>query len=92
MLCLKCIEEPPPHVVFILCTTELHKVLPTIVSRCQVFHFRTLSIQTIAQHLQEVADAEAIAVNDDALMAIARFAEGGLRDALQLLGQVSLPR
>ncbi|OUC14558.1 MAG: DNA polymerase III, subunit gamma and tau [Alkalinema sp. CACIAM 70d] len=87
---LKCIEEPPPHVVFILCTTEVHKVLPTIVSRCQVFHFRTLSIQTIAQHLQEVANAEAIAVEDDALMTIARFAEGGLRDALQLLGQVSL--
>jgi DNA polymerase-3 subunit gamma/tau len=87
---LKCIEEPPPHVVFILCTTEVHKVLPTIVSRCQVFHFRALSIQTIAQHLQEVANAEAIAVEDDALMAIARFAEGGLRDALQLLGQVSL--
>jgi len=87
---LKCIEEPPPHVVFILCTTELHKVLPTIVSRCQVFHFRALSIQTIAQHLQEVVDAEAIAINDDALMAIARLAEGGLRDALQLLGQVGL--
>lgn len=87
---LKCIEEPPPHVVFILCTTEVHKVLPTIVSRCQVFHFRALSLQTIAQHLKEVADAEAIAVRDDALMAIARFAEGGLRDALQLLGQVSL--
>lgn len=87
---LKCIEEPPPHVVFILCTTEVHKVLPTIVSRCQVFHFRALSIQTITQHLQEVADAEAIAVEDEALMAIARLAEGGLRDALQLLGQVSL--
>src|SRR6476619_295851 len=66
---LKCIEEPPPHVVFILCTTEVHKVLPTIVSRCQVFHFRALSIQTIAQHLQEVANAEVIAINDDALMA-----------------------
>ena len=87
---LKCIEEPPPHVVFILCTTEVHKVLPTIVSRCQVFHFRALSVHTIAQHLQTVADAEAIAVEDEALMAIARFAEGGLRDALQLLGQVSL--
>ncbi len=87
---LKCIEEPPPHVVFILCTTEVHKVLPTIVSHCQVFHFRALSIQTIAQHLQEVAEAEVIAASDDALMAIARFAKGGLRDALQLLDQVSL--
>jgi DNA polymerase III subunit gamma/tau len=87
---LKCIEEPPPHVVFILCTTEVHKVLPTIVSRCQVFHFRALSMQTIAQHLQEIADAEAIAVSNDALVAIARLAEGSLRDALQHLGQVSL--
>ncbi len=87
---LKCIEEPPPHVVFILCTTEQHKVLPTIVSRCQVFNFRTLSIQTIVQHLRIVADAESISINEEALNAIARLSDGGLRDALQLLGQASL--
>ncbi|ODG98400.1 DNA polymerase III subunit gamma/tau, partial [Nostoc sp. KVJ20] len=87
---LKCIEEPPPHVVFILCTTELHKVLPTIVSRCQVFNFRTLSVQAIVQHLGIVADAESISIDDEALTAIARLSDGGLRDALQLLGQVSL--
>ncbi|MEA5600425.1 DNA polymerase III subunit gamma/tau [Nostoc sp. UHCC 0252] len=87
---LKCIEEPPPHVVFILCTTELHKVLPTIVSRCQVFNFRTLSVQAIVQHLGIVADAESISIDDQALTAIARLSDGGLRDALQLLGQVSL--
>ncbi|MEH1965320.1 DNA polymerase III subunit gamma/tau [Nostoc sp.] len=87
---LKCIEEPPPHVVFILCTTELHKVLPTIVSRCQVFNFRTLSVQAIVQHLGIVADAESISVDDQALTAIARLGDGGLRDALQLLGQVNL--
>ncbi|MEH2244556.1 DNA polymerase III subunit gamma/tau [Nostoc sp.] len=87
---LKCIEEPPPHVVFVLCTTELHKVLPTIVSRCQVFNFRTLSVQTIVQHLRIVADAESISIDDEALTAIARLSDGGLRDALQLLGQVSL--
>lgn len=87
---LKCIEEPPPHVVFVLCTTELHKVLPTIVSRCQVFNFRTLSVQTIVQHLRIVADAESISIDDEALTAIARLGDGGLRDALQLLGQVSL--
>ena len=87
---LKCIEEPPPHVVFILCTTELHKVLPTIVSRCQVFNFRTLSVQAIVQHLGIVADAESISIDDQALTAIARLGDGGLRDALQLLGQVSL--
>ncbi len=87
---LKCIEEPPPHVVFILCTTEQHKVLPTIVSRCQVFNFRTLSIQTIVQHLRIIADAESISINEEALTAIARLSDGGLRDALQLLGQASL--
>ncbi|MBY5311204.1 DNA polymerase III subunit gamma/tau (plasmid) [Aphanizomenon flos-aquae CCAP 1446/1C] len=87
---LKCIEEPPPHVIFILCTTEQHKVLPTIVSRCQVFNFRTLSIQTIVQHLRIIADAESISINEEALIAIARLSDGGLRDALQLLGQASL--
>jgi DNA polymerase III subunit gamma/tau len=87
---LKCIEEPPPHVVFILCTTEQHKVLPTIISRCQVLNFRTLSVQAIVQHLRIVADAESITINDEALKAIARLSDGGLRDALQLLGQVRL--
>jgi len=87
---LKCIEEPPPHVVFILCTTEQHKVLPTIISRCQVFNFRTLSIQTIVQHLRIIADAESISINEEALIAIARLSDGGLRDALQLLSQASL--
>ncbi|BAZ33931.1 DNA polymerase III gamma and tau subunits (plasmid) [Cylindrospermum sp. NIES-4074] len=87
---LKCIEEPPAHVVFILCTTELHKVLPTIVSRCQVFNFRTLSVQAIVQHLRIVADAESISIDNEALTAIARLSDGGLRDALQLLGQASL--
>jgi DNA polymerase-3 subunit gamma/tau len=87
---LKCIEEPPPHVVFILCTTEQHKVLPTIISRCQVFNFRTLSIKTIVQHLRIIADAESISINEEALSAIARLSDGGLRDALQLLGQASL--
>ncbi|MBD2295172.1 DNA polymerase III subunit gamma/tau [Anabaena sphaerica FACHB-251] len=87
---LKCIEEPPPHVVFILCTTEQHKVLPTIISRCQVFNFRTLSIKTIVQHLRIIADAESISVDDEGLNAIARLSDGGLRDALQLLGQASL--
>ncbi|WP_016948760.1 DNA polymerase III subunit gamma/tau [Anabaena sp. PCC 7108] len=87
---LKCIEEPPPHVVFILCTTEQHKVLPTIISRCQVFNFRTLSIQTIVQHLRIIANAESISINEEALIAIARLSDGGLRDALQLLGQASL--
>lgn len=87
---LKCIEEPPKHVVFILCTTEAHKVLPTIASRCQRFEFRALSVKTIVQHLRWIADMEAISIQDEALLAIARVCEGGLRDALQLLAQARL--
>lgn len=87
---LKCIEEPPAHVVFILCTTEPHKVLPTITSRCQVFNFRALSISAIVEQLRFVAQKESIAIADEALVAIARTADGGLRDALQLLDQLSL--
>jgi DNA polymerase III subunit gamma/tau len=87
---LKCIEEPPKHVVFILCTTEAYKVLPTIASRCQRFEFRVLSVKTIVKHLRWIADTEAIAIQDEALLAIARLCDGGLRDALQLLAQVRL--
>lgn len=87
---LKCIEEPPKHVVFILCTTEAHKVLPTIASRCQRFEFRALSVKTLVKHLRWIADTEAIVIQDEALLAIARLCEGGLRDALQLLAQARL--
>ncbi|MBR8834422.1 MAG: AAA family ATPase [Stigonema ocellatum SAG 48.90 = DSM 106950] len=87
---LKCIEEPPAHVIFIFCTTEPHKVLPTITSRCQVFNFRALSITAIVEQLRFVAQKESIAITDEALVAIARTADGGLRDALQLLDQLSL--
>lgn len=87
---LKCIEEPPAHAVFVFCTTELHKVLPTIISRCQRFDFRALSVQTIASHLRHVAEAEAMTIGGEALMAIARLSEGGMRDALQLLSQARL--
>jgi len=87
---LKCIEEPPSHVVFILCTTEAHKVLPTITSRCQRFEFRALSVKTIVKHLRSIADREAIVIEDEALVAIARLCDGGLRDALQLLAQARL--
>lgn len=87
---LKCIEEPPPHVVFILCTTEAHKVLPTIASRCQIFNFKALSIDAIVGQLHQVAISESIAITDEAISAIARHSDGGLRDALQLLSQLSL--
>jgi DNA polymerase-3 subunit gamma/tau len=87
---LKCIEEPPKHVVFILCTTESHKVLPTITSRCQKFEFRAISTKTITAQLRRVAAAEEMTISDEALLAIARLVDGGMRDALQLLTQVSL--
>ncbi|NES98264.1 MAG: DNA polymerase III subunit gamma/tau, partial [Desertifilum sp. SIO1I2] len=87
---LKCLEEPPSHVVFILCTTEAHKVLPTINSRCQTFNFKALSIEAIVEQLERVAKQEAIAITDEATLAIARHSDGGLRDALQLLSQLSL--
>lgn len=87
---LKCLEEPPHHVVFILCTTEQHKVLPTINSRCQTFLFRSLPILSIVQQLTMIAQKESIAITEPAKIAIARAANGGMRDALQLLDQLSL--
>jgi DNA polymerase-3 subunit gamma/tau len=87
---LKVIEEPPPRVAFILCTTEAHKVLPTITSRCITFNFKALSGQAIIDHLQSIAEAESIDITEEALTAIARTVNGGLRDALQLLSQLSL--
>lgn len=87
---LKCLEEPPAHVVFILCTTEAHKVLPTIISRCQTFNFRSLSVDAIVGQLDKISVAESIAIAPEAMRAIARTCDGGLRDALQLLSQLSL--
>ncbi|MEZ2247010.1 DNA polymerase III subunit gamma/tau [Microcoleus sp.] len=87
---LKCLEEPPAHVVFILCTTEAHKLLPTIISRCQTFNFRALSVDAILGQLQKISSAESIAITMDSMRAIARTCDGGLRDALQLLSQLSL--
>ncbi len=87
---LKVIEEPPARALFLLCTTEAHKVLPTIISRCQTFNFKALSLQTIANHLRALAAIESIEISDSALTALARTARGGLRDALQLLSQLSL--
>lgn len=87
---LKCLEEPPARVVFILCTTESNKVLATITSRCQVFSFRALAVSAIVEQLTHIAKQEAIEIADEAKYAIARVAEGGLRDALQILEQLSL--
>src|SRR5512137_955522 len=85
---LKTLEEPPEHVKFVLATTDVHKVPETIVSRCQRFDFRRLSLQQIADQLGQVAAAERMKVSPAALGLVARAAEGGMRDALSLLDRV----
>lgn len=86
---LKILEEPPEHLLFILCTTELHKVLPTIVSRCQRHNFKRLTPADIAGRLRYVAEKEGIDLTDDAAALLARLADGGMRDGLSLLDQCS---
>ena len=85
---LKSIEEPPAHVVFMMATTELHKIPDTILSRSQVFELRTIPIRLIAAHLRKIADAEGIDVSEPALLLIARAAEGSMRDAQSAFDQV----
>jgi DNA polymerase-3 subunit gamma/tau len=85
---LKTLEEPPPHVKFIFATTDVHKVLPTILSRCQRFDLRRISVQDIVDRLRRGCADEGIAISEDALLAIARGAEGGLRDAESALDQI----
>lgn len=85
---LKILEEPPSHVVFVLATTEAHRVLSTIVSRCQRFDFRRPGVKTLVEKLREISDAEGIDVEEDALTVIARRAEGSFRDAEGLLEQL----
>lgn len=87
---LKTIEEPPPRVIFVLATTEEHKVPPTIISRCQRLMFRLVSHEDLIVHLRNVADQEEINIEDSALELIARRSGGGLRDAMGLLDQASL--
>ncbi|MEK8024289.1 MAG: DNA polymerase III subunit gamma/tau [Candidatus Hydrogenedentota bacterium] len=82
---LKTIEEPPPNVLFILATTDAHKVPPTIRSRCQRFDFRPLSVEELSLRLKKIADREKIRIDDDALGLICDYAEGGVRDALSAL-------
>ena len=85
---LKSIEEPPPHVVFMMATTELDKIPETVLSRSQVYEFRTISTKAIADQLRTIVDAEGIAVGDESLQLIARDAEGSMRDAQSKLDQV----
>ena len=85
---LKTLEEPPKHAIFILATTEKHKIIPTILSRCQIFDFRRIGVNDIKEHLAEVAKAEGIEAEDDALHIIAQKADGALRDALSIFDRV----
>jgi len=85
---LKTLEEPPKHAIFILATTERHKILPTILSRCQVFTFNRIKVDDIANHLQHVAKSENIVAEPEALHVIAQKADGGLRDALSMFDQL----
>ena len=85
---LKTLEEPPPYAIFILATTEKHKILPTILSRCQIFDFNRIQVEDIANHLASIAKREEISVDADGLHIIAQKADGGLRDALSMFDQI----
>jgi DNA polymerase-3 subunit gamma/tau len=85
---LKTLEEPPKHAIFILATTEKHKIIPTILSRCQIFDFRRINVQDTKNHLARVAKSEGIEAADDALHIIAQKSDGALRDALSIFDRV----
>ena len=86
---LKTLEEPPRHAIFILATTEKHKILPTIMSRCQIYDFKRMGVDNIVSHLRHVAEQEGIKTEDAALNVIAQKADGGMRDALSIFDQVA---
>lgn len=86
---LKTLEEPPKHVVFILATTEKYKIIPTILSRCQIFEFKRIQILDIKNYLEKIAKQENIKYDEDSLYLIAQKAEGGLRDALSIFDRIS---
>lgn len=85
---LKTLEEPPPYAIFILATTEKHKILPTILSRCQIFDFKRITTKDTIEHLQEIADKEDIKADKAALQVIAQKSEGCMRDALSVLDKI----
>ena len=86
---LKTLEEPPSHVIFILATTEKHKILPTILSRCQIYDFERMTVRNTIEHLKSVADKEGITYEEQALAVIAEKADGGMRDALSIFDQAA---
>ncbi|MEO4005545.1 MULTISPECIES: DNA polymerase III subunit gamma/tau [unclassified Flavobacterium] len=85
---LKTLEEPPRHAIFILATTEKHKIIPTILSRCQIFDFKRITVKDAKEHLAEVAKSQNIVFEDDALHIIAQKADGAMRDALSIFDRV----
>lgn len=85
---LKTLEEPPKHAIFILATTEKHKIIPTILSRCQIFDFKRITISDAKNHLSEVAKSQEITFEEDALQIIAQKADGAMRDALSIFDRV----
>ena len=86
---LKTLEEPPAHVIFILATTEKHKILPTILSRCQIYDFERMTVENTISHLKNVAQKEGITYEEEALAVIAEKADGGMRDALSIFDQAA---
>ncbi len=86
---LKTLEEPPAHVIFVLATTEKHKILPTILSRCQIYDFERMTVRGTIDHLKHVADSEGITYEEEALAVIAEKADGGMRDALSIFDQAA---
>ena len=86
---LKTLEEPPAHVIFILATTEKHKILPTILSRCQIYDFERMTVRNTVDHLKHVAEQEGILYEEQALAVIAEKADGGMRDALSIFDQAA---
>ena len=86
---LKTLEEPPAHVIFILATTEKHKILPTILSRCQIYDFERMTVRNTVDHLKHVAEQEGITYEEPALAVIAEKADGGMRDALSIFDQAA---
>jgi DNA polymerase-3 subunit gamma/tau len=85
---LKTLEEPPKHAIFILATTEKHKIIPTILSRCQIFDFNRIRVKDISEHLAKIASKEAVTADPEALHLIAMKADGALRDALSIFDQI----
>ena len=85
---LKTLEEPPKHAIFILATTEKHKIIPTILSRCQIFDFRRISVKDVAQYLKYIAEEQGVNAEEDALHIIAQKADGAMRDALSIFDRV----